>query len=125
MNAWERGDVDAVVSMLAEDAVLAMPPMPTWYSGRDAVRVFLEEFAFAKTWRDEQFVQGERSVRLVPTRANGQIAFAAYHLKPDLGVYAPTALQVLSLRGGRISEITGFVTPGVFAAFGLPNELPA
>ena len=41
MDAWERGDVDTIVSMLAEDAVLAMPPRPSWYRGLEAARAFL------------------------------------------------------------------------------------
>ena len=45
VDAWERGDVDAVVAMLAEDATIAMPPMPTWYRGRDAVAAFLSGLA--------------------------------------------------------------------------------
>jgi RNA polymerase sigma-70 factor, ECF subfamily len=51
--AWERNDVDAVVSMLADDARMAMPPLPSWYSGRDHVAAFLRGSALAdiKRWR--------------------------------------------------------------------------
>jgi RNA polymerase sigma-70 factor (ECF subfamily) len=123
--AWEAGDVDGVVGMLAEDVVITMPPMATWYAGRDAARVFLEQFAFARRWsRDrEVFEAGVRDVRLVRTGANGQPALAAYNRDPEDGLLKPYALQVLSLRGGRISQVDGFVTPRFFPAFGLPDVL--
>jgi RNA polymerase sigma-70 factor (ECF subfamily) len=124
MDAWERGDVAAVASMLAADAILTMPPMPTWYQGRDAIVVFLTEFALAKPWQGDRFVAGgERRVRLVPARANGQVAFGAYRWDEAKGSYLPFTLQVLSLRGSEISEVTGFVTPDVFRHFDLPAEL--
>src|SRR5213083_1494306 len=68
VEAWERSDVDAVVSMLARDAVVAMPPVPTWYRGREAVAAFL----------CERPLGGGRRWRAIPTRANGQLAFGHY-----------------------------------------------
>ena len=64
-----------------------------------------------------------RRVRLVPTRANGQPAFAAYYWNDEQDAYVPRALQVLTLRQGRIEDITGFVDPGLFGPFGLPERL--
>jgi RNA polymerase sigma-70 factor, ECF subfamily len=125
VDAWERGDVEMVVSMLAEDARVTMPPMPTWYAGRDAIRVFLSDWAFAKRWaRDRaRFEAGERRVRLVPVRANGQLAFGAYNWDEQSGRLVPYAFQVLTLDRDGIREITGFVTPAVFERFGLPDSL--
>ena len=124
MDAWERGDVDAVAAMLAEDAVLTMPPMPTWYAGRDAIRVFLSDFAFAGAWKDDHFERGGRNVRLVPTRASGQIAFAAYRWVEEASAFRPYTLQVLSLGpDGRIVELDGFVGPDAFRHLDLPGEL--
>jgi RNA polymerase sigma-70 factor, ECF subfamily len=120
-DAWERGDVDAIVGMLTEDAAITMPPMATWFRGRDAVRVFLAEWAFAQTWAEDRFVPGDRNVRLVRTSASGQPAFASYRW--DGEAFRPMALQVLTLRDGRIDEIAGFVSPGLFGAFGLPEAL--
>ena len=127
VEAWERGDVDAVVGMLADDVVVTMPPMPTWYRGRDQARVFLAEWAFARRWAQERerFEEGVRDVRLVRTSANGQPALAAYNRRPEDGRFRPYALQVLSLRGDRISQIDGFVIPAHFALFGLPDVLDA
>jgi RNA polymerase sigma-70 factor (ECF subfamily) len=126
VDAWERGDVEAVVAMLAEDATITMPPMPTWYRGREAIRVFLADWAFANRWASDsaRFEAGERRVRLVPLRASGQLALAAYHWDEERCAYTPYALQVLTLGTAGIEEIHGFVTPSVFPYLGLPAALP-
>ena len=49
--AWERGDVEAVAAMLAQEAIIAMPPMPTWYRGRDTVAAFLKRYPLAPGMR--------------------------------------------------------------------------
>ena len=64
-------------------------------------------------------------MRLIPTTANGQLAYASYRWDPSRAVYLPMALQVLTLRDRRIADITGFVMPSVFPYFGLPEELPS
>jgi len=120
VDAWERGDVDAVVSMLTEDAALTMPPMPTWYRG-DGIVVFLRDWAFSGKVYDSE---GRRRVRTVPTIASGQLAFGTYSWVPERGAFLPTVLQVLTLHGERIQEICGFVEPAIFPAFGLPASLP-
>jgi RNA polymerase sigma-70 factor (ECF subfamily) len=125
VNAWERGDADTIAAMLAENATVAMPPMPTWFRGRDAVLAFLENFAFAKRWAPgrSRFEAGERRVRVVPTRASGQLAFATYSWRDEEGCFRPQALQVLTMDGPRIAEIAGFVTPDAFVRFGLAERL--
>jgi RNA polymerase sigma-70 factor (ECF subfamily) len=128
MDAWERGDVEAVCEMLAEDAAITMPPMASWFSGREAVATFLREFALARPWDHEagRFAEGRRDVRLVPTTANGQPAFGAYRLREEEGAYLPFTLQVLTFgKGGKLREITGFVDPAAVAGFGLPERLEA
>jgi RNA polymerase sigma-70 factor (ECF subfamily) len=110
-SAWERADVDAVKAMLAEDALFAMPPHPTWFTGRDAIMDFLSVRPLRPGWRE----------RVVPTRANGQLAFGHYGLKEDR--FVPHALSVLTLRGQEIAELTVFLTPEPFARFGLPETL--
>jgi RNA polymerase sigma-70 factor, ECF subfamily len=100
MDAWERGDVEAIVSMLADEAILAMPPRPSWYRGLAAARVFLARGPLAPT----------HSRRLRPADANGQIAFGSYYVGwPG----QPKVLQVLQLvtldTSGRIAQITAFV----------------
>ena len=115
VDAWERGDVDAVVAMLAEDATIAMPPMPTWYRGRDAVAAFLRGWPLA----------GELRWRLVPARANGQLAFAHYIWNGEKERFSAHSVNVVGLRGARIGEITAFLSPEAFGRFGLPNEIQA
>jgi RNA polymerase sigma-70 factor, ECF subfamily len=108
--AWERGDVDAVVAMLTEDARLTMPPRPTWYAGRTEVAAFLGERPLA----------GHLAWRVVPVRANGQAAFGHYLRADDSGVFEPHSVNVLTLAGPRIEEIAAFLEPAAFERFGLP-----
>ena len=112
--AWERSDVDGVVAMLAADARMTMPPLPSWYAGRDAVAVFLSGWALA----------GAKRWRLVPVRANGQLAFGGYTWDEETGTFIPHSVKVLTLRGTEIEEITAFLTPEAFRGFGLPDALP-
>jgi RNA polymerase sigma-70 factor (ECF subfamily) len=121
MDAWERGDVDAVVALLAEDATIAMPPMASWYRGADVV-VFISDWAFSGRLYD---MEGDRRVRVLPARANGQPAIGTYAWNEEAGRFLPTVLQVLTFDGARIADITGFVDPSAFARFGLPESLPA
>jgi RNA polymerase sigma-70 factor (ECF subfamily) len=121
MDAWERGDVDAVVALLAEDATIAMPPMASWYRGADVV-VFISDWAFSGRLYD---MEGDRRVRVLPARANGQPAIGTYAWNEEAGRFLPTVLQVLTFDGARIGDITGFVDPSAFARFGLPESLSA
>ena len=110
--AWERGDVDAVAAMLAQDAIIAMPPMPTWYSGRDAVAGFLRRSPLAPGMR----------WRVVQARASGQLAFGFYLWSEETRTFAAHDIVVLALDGARIAELIAFLEPEVFRRFGLPAE---
>ncbi len=110
MDAVERADLSAVAELLAEDVRTAMPPYPMWFQGRDAVMAALTE-----SWNPASPGYVGR-FRMVPTRANGRPAVAAY-----VGERA-FAISVLCIEGGRIVEMTAFHDPGLFAAFGLPDE---
>src|SRR5262249_39576928 len=81
-DAWERSDVDSVVSMLAEDASFTMPPMARWFHGRDDIRGFLETFSMLPDW-------GWRSI---PVTANGQPALAFYSWDEEQGARVPFAM---------------------------------
>jgi hypothetical protein len=61
--------------------------------------------------------------RLVPTRANAQLAFGAYRWDPRADAYRPAVLDVLTLRGARIADVVALATPEIFSRFGLPDEL--
>ena len=115
VTAWERNDVDAVVSMLAEDVKLAMPPQPAWYSGREQVATFFSRGP----------LEGTTRWRLIPGRANGQLAFGLYAWDDKAQAFMPRAVDVLTMRGAQIQEITAFLTPEAFRDFGLPATLPA
>jgi RNA polymerase sigma-70 factor, ECF subfamily len=112
VDAWARGDVDALRALLAEDAVFSMPPWASWWRGRETIA------GFAKSAAE---VCAESLT--VPTRANGQPAVAYYHLDAETGRYLPAAIDVVTLEGPLIKEITAFVRPDVFPRFGLPTEL--
>ena len=99
VEAWERGDVEAVVAMLAEDATFSMPPLRTWYGGRDEIALFLAGWPLSGTWR----------WRHVTTQANGQPALAFYCWDDDEESYLPFALNVITLRGDKIGDVTAFV----------------
>src|SRR6266542_3405216 len=111
--AWERHDVDAVVSMLAEDARLVMPPLPTWVSGRDQVAAFLRAYPLS----------GARRWQMLTTSANGQPALATYSWDEQTAAFMPHSLSVLTLREGKIEEITAFMTPDPLSHFNLPASI--
>jgi RNA polymerase sigma-70 factor, ECF subfamily len=111
--AWEQNDVDALVSMLAEDARLVMPPLPSWFSGRDQVAAFLRGYPLS----------GVKRWRLISASANGQPTLAAYAWDDQTAAFLPHGLSVLTLRDGKIEEITAFLTPDAFRHFGLPASI--
>jgi RNA polymerase sigma-70 factor, ECF subfamily len=113
IRAWESADVDGFVALLREDAVMSMPPWREWYRGRAAIAAF-----FARASR----AGGHGPFRLLRTAANGQPALAFYSRwqSPE---WRPHSLQVVTFNGDAIASMTSFVTPALFAAFGLPSEL--
>jgi RNA polymerase sigma-70 factor, ECF subfamily len=113
VDAWERHDVDALATMLAEDAALTMPPIPTWFRGRDVIAAFLasKPFAAVNRWR------------VVPTQANGQPAFGHYLWREAARTFLPSEVVVLSFDGDHISELTIFRDPELLAQFDLPAAL--
>jgi RNA polymerase sigma-70 factor, ECF subfamily len=113
VDAWERHDVEAVAAMLTEDAAIAMPPIPTWFRGREAVSAFLARGPLA----------GGQSWRIVPSHANGQLAFGHYLLDDEGGVHVAHHVVVITLEGSRVAEITAFQRPDLFLYFGLPDQI--
>jgi RNA polymerase sigma-70 factor, ECF subfamily len=115
VDAWERADVDALAARLAEEAVFTMPPVPTWFRGREAIATFLAE----------RPLSGAMRWRVIPTRANGQLAFAHYGWDDESGAFTAHGIAVIGLDGDRISDLTIFRDPGLLAHFGLPERLEA
>ncbi len=112
ITTWESRDLDGLVALLAEDAVLSMPPQPEWYAGRAAIRQFLSRMA-----SDQQ-----RRYRSLATGANGSPAAAVY-VSIAGGPFEATAINVLSVRNGQINRLTRFTSPRFFNSFGLPLRL--
>jgi RNA polymerase sigma-70 factor (ECF subfamily) len=110
-SAWESADIDALVSLLTDDAFVSMPPIPFEYVGRDLAGSFCATL----------FAGGRRFV-LVPARANGQPAFGAYLRLPDGGSRG-AGLYVIALTGDRICAMSRF-EPSLLPRFGLPHSLP-
>jgi RNA polymerase sigma-70 factor, ECF subfamily len=113
--AFEAYDMDALTSLVHEDATQSMPPFALWLSGRDDI------FAW---WTGPGITC--KGSRLFPAvDANGSPAFAHYRPKPSGDGYEPWALQVLEIEDGRIVEFTFFLdTERVFPLFGVPLEFP-
>lgn len=111
-GALERGDVDAIVALLADDATWSMPPVPSWYRGHEAITAFLAVGPCRYRWRH------------LPTVANGQLAVGCYRWEPEPAAYVAYALDVLTLRGTRIAEVTAFLDAEIFGGFGLPEVFP-
>jgi RNA polymerase sigma-70 factor (ECF subfamily) len=137
VDAWERCDVDAFAALLVEDATFAMPPLSTWYETRAGIAIWARDSPMSGAWR----------WRTVATRANGQPSLAYYSWDEGAGAYLPFALNVLSFRGDRVSDVIAFMVrsiaspdpeayvrfpeqpmderrlTGTFGRFGLPTSL--
>jgi len=113
VKAFEAYDIDALTSLIREDAIQSMPPFDMWLQGRDDI------FAW---WLGPGIAC--KGSRVIPTvSANGSPAFGQYKIDPN-GGYAPWALQVLEIDDGKIREFTFFLsTERLFPLFGLPMHL--
>lgn len=114
--AWESGDLEAFSALLADDALFSMPPQPEWLRGRAAIAQF-----FAHIWA---VLPGRR--RLVPLAANGGLGVAIYNQSPTAGSpWQAAGITLVTFRDERITHLTRFGVPPLFALFGLPSQLPA
>jgi RNA polymerase sigma-70 factor (ECF subfamily) len=112
--AFQDADITAVMQLLREDAVFEMPPEPTWFTGRELIGRFLRSRVLTEPGR----------FQMIPTAANGQPAFAAY-LRGRDGIYRAHSICVLTTAASRVTRVTSFNDPGLFATFGLPQAAPA
>jgi RNA polymerase sigma-70 factor (ECF subfamily) len=112
--AIENADASGLAGLLREDIELEMPPLLTWFAGRDTVLRFVAA----------SLLPGPGLLRLVPVTANGQPAFAVYEREPD-GTFRAHAIQVLTVTDTGIARIVAFADPTLFGPFGLPPRLPA
>src|SRR5580700_7534837 len=114
VHAFEAADVPALVKLLADDAVLEMPPVPLWYRGRRDYGLFMRRVFEMRGpgWGIRQLT------------ANGQPALAAYAPEPG-GGHQLHSLQVFTVAGGRVARNVVFADPAVFEAFDLPGQISA
>jgi RNA polymerase sigma-70 factor (ECF subfamily) len=123
-RAIEDADIEALMALVTQDISWSMPPVPSWFQGRENVSRFLCEDVFPQRWRH------------VFTSANGQLAVAGYIFDPESECFVACAIDVLNLRGGLVESVTGFLTPyamgfqeetscadGLFGRFGLAERL--
>jgi len=108
--AIENADASALAELLTEDAVLEMPPVLSWFAGRQVVTRVTELYLLTAPGR----------LRLVRVMANGQPALAIYQVEPD-GAYHAHAVLVPTVAPTGIARMVSFVNPGLFRSFGLPE----
>jgi len=111
-EAFEADDVDTLLTLLTDEAWLAMPPAPHLYIGHGDIAEFLRASA------------GGRGGKLVlePTVANRQPAFGCY-FRNEAGT-SPSGVVVLEVHDGGIGGITRFIDPELVGRFG-PDPAPA
>ena len=109
INAFERHDVDALVALLRDDAILEMPPFELWMRGPDDIRRWLVA------------VDAFGQERFTPVNANGSPAVAVYRPPKPGGQPTAFSIQVLDNIAGRIGGIHVFLDPALFDLFGLPS----
>jgi RNA polymerase sigma-70 factor (ECF subfamily) len=120
-DAIETGDVPSLMKLLTEDASWSMPPETVYFRGKRDIAAFMKDDVSPQRWRH------------VVVKANFQLAIAGYIFDDDLGCYLSNGIDVITLKGDLISDVTGFLSADlrgferstVFPRFGLPLELPA
>jgi len=115
VDTFERYDIDAFVALLHEDAIQSMPPYAIWLYGPEDIG----------TWMLGPGI-GCRDGRMLPVEVNGRPGLATYRRSGDGSGLEPFSIQVLELRGDRVSGMTVFLdTESLFPLFGLPRRLDA
>jgi RNA polymerase sigma-70 factor, ECF subfamily len=112
--AIQDADASLLAELLRQDVALEMPPLLTWFTGRQTVAGVIAE----------HFLTEPGGLRLVPVLANGQRAFAVYQRDPG-GAYHAHAMLVPAVTPAGIARIVAFQDPGLFGLFGLPPEYRA
>lgn len=115
MRVWEDADVEGLVALLHEDAVLSMPPFEAWFKGAQAIGAAIGGMVLPP---------GSKGLfKLLPTRANGHDAVAMYKKDEATGEFRASALHVIECVKGKVAEITAFLEPKLFPNFGLAPVL--
>jgi RNA polymerase sigma-70 factor (ECF subfamily) len=109
IEAWELADVGKLVSLLHEDATLAMPPFSEWLQGAGAIGGAIGAMVFADL--------GPGAIAMVETEANGVPALAAFFRDPATGAFVPRSLHLLEIAQGRIQSFTAFLDASLVERF--------
>jgi RNA polymerase sigma-70 factor, ECF subfamily len=119
LHAWETKDVAALVALMTEDASFTMPPSPSWYGGREAIRIWISGQAFDPLLRHR--------FHFFPAQANGQTAFAFYRSSGADTPLQAVGIQILTVEAGAtgllISDVTTYLAPSLLRFFDFPLEL--
>lgn len=115
MQAWEKADPHELAALLKLDATFSMPPIPAWYQGRATIQQLVTKTIFAGNAAGRW--------RLLPTQANGQVAFGLYRLADD-GCYQAYGIQILTFAEQTIADIFTVRNPALLPLFDLPKALP-
>ena len=120
VEAWQTADIAGLVALLKKDAILTMPPSPSWYRGKKAIGIFATKTVFA----DHGMFAGKAKDRwkLIPLHANAQPAFAIYQ-RAEAGDYHFSGIHVLTVKAGQLNQITCFMDPALSLHFGVPPTL--
>jgi len=117
LHSWETANLNELVARLATEVAFQLPPSPSWYQGRDAVRQYLGSYALDEDARGRW--------RLLPRRANGQLAFGVYERDNSGLMYRAHSIQVLTFEEDRVAEIISFANRSLFPAFRLRSRVIA
>lgn len=120
VHAWETDDVTELVSLLKEDAILNMPPYPSWYAGQEAIRALFVAVPFR--------AREQKRWRLYRTLANAQPAFVVYAVDEAKNSSRAVGVQIVTLDYSQllrqITQVTIFLDPSLVTSFGYPLQLP-
>jgi RNA polymerase sigma-70 factor (ECF subfamily) len=114
ISAFEKYDIEELVTLFTEKAVWEMPPFVGWYQGASVIGELIHHNCPAEKAGD---------MRLLPLRANGQPAAAMYMIDRESGRHLPFQLHVLDVSDGAVAHVVAFLDTSVFARFGLPEVL--
>jgi RNA polymerase sigma-70 factor (TIGR02960 family) len=109
LDAWNRADIAGIVAMLSEEASFTMPPLPTWFRGKDDIAAFISEWVFRSSWRFEA------------TSAGGQPAMFGYRRDRESGRDRLDVLVVLTFERELVAAVTAFIGPAVLARIAPPG----
>jgi RNA polymerase sigma-70 factor, ECF subfamily len=120
IHAWQTADVDGLVALLKQDAILTMPPSPSWYRGNRSIGKFV---AATVLGTNDMFPdKAKHRWRLIATHANAAPALAMY-LRADQNQYQAFGIQVLIIKRDKVAQIINFIDLSLPARFNLPATL--